>query len=66
MKTQTVLNKMFIEQEKDFLNSKITNESAYKAWDEQADISKKMAIAVGTLSVSIVLVCIFLLIKVLA
>ena len=65
MKSNSILNQMFVEQDKDFLNEKITNQSAYKAWDEQADISRKMAIALGALSVSIVFVCIYLLIKVL-
>ena len=66
MKTKQYLYKMFMEHDKEFLSRKIDNESAYKAWDEQIDVAKKISLVAGVFAISGVFTCIYLLIKVLA
>ena len=66
MKTKEYLYNMFMEHDKDFLSRKIDNESAYKAWNEQIDVAKKITILAGVFAISSFFAGIYLLVKVLA
>ena len=66
MRTKKYLYNLFIEHDKDFLNRKVDNETAFKAWNEQVDVAKKIALVAGIFSMTAVLACVYLLFKVLA
>ena len=66
MRTKKYLYNLFVEHDKDFLTRKVDNETAFKAWNEQVDVAKKIALVAGIFSISAVFACVYLLFKVLA
>ncbi|MDG9967498.1 hypothetical protein N7638_05600 [Achromobacter mucicolens] len=66
MRTKNYLYNLFIEHDKEFLGRKIDNETAFKAWNEQVDVAKKIALVAGIFSITTILACVYLLFKVLA